>query len=307
MSHCSNPHGSPVLVGVFGGSGVYQLHNLNEVKYYAIDTPFGRPSGDICVAKVGGVDCAFLPRHGVGHVLNPSEVNYRANVYAMKVLGVRYLIAINAVGSLDSNYQPGDLVLVDQIIDRTTGRKSTFFENGIVAHCDFAFPTSAAFRKLARDAVHRTFPGLAAGKEGWRLHEQGTSVTMEGPQFSTKAESLMNKQLGGHLIGMTTATEAKLAREAEMAYLVIAMVTDMDAWSDAPHVTEANVRKTLEQNVDKSRTCTLEVISALGKDFFTDPAHSLLKHAITTSPSAISKEVRERLAVLLASCPHLAP
>ncbi|ESL09031.1 methylthioadenosine phosphorylase [Trypanosoma rangeli SC58] len=307
MAHCSNPHGGPVLVGVMGGSGVYHLHTLGDAKYYAIDTPFGRPSADVCVATVGGVQCAFLPRHGVGHTLNPSEVNYRANVYAMKLLGVRYLIAINAVGSLASEYKPGDLVLVDQIIDRTTARKSTFFEDGIVAHCDYAFPISGAFRTLARDVLHRTFPGLAAGTEGWQLHESGTIVTMEGPQFSTKAESLMNKQLGGHLIGMTTAPEAKLAREAEMAYLVIAMVTDMDAWSDAPHVLGADVQKTMALNIEKTRKSSLELIAAVGAAPFADPAHSTLQHAIATVPSATTKEVRERLALLLANYPSYAP
>ncbi|RNF16130.1 methylthioadenosine phosphorylase [Trypanosoma conorhini] len=307
MSHCSNPHGSPVLVGVMGGSGVYQLHTLADAKYYAIDTPFGRPSAEVCVATVGGVACAFLPRHGVGHTLNPTEVNYRANVYAMKLLGVRYLIAINAVGSLDSAYQPGDLVLVDQVIDRTTARKSTFFENGLVVHCEFAYPTSQAFRALSREVLHRTFPGLAEGTERWRLHESGTIVTMEGPQFSSKAESLMNKQLGGHLIGMTTAPEAKLAREAEMAYLVIAMVTDMDAWSDAPHVVGSQVQETMARNVEKTRKSSLEIITAVGAAPFTDPAHSVLQNSITTSPSAITKEVRERLALLLANYPHLAP
>lgn len=194
-----------------------------------MDTPFGRPSGLVCVAKVRNVTCAFIPRHGPHHSFNPTQVNYRANICALKQLGVKYVLAINAVGSLDDRYQPGDLVVVDQLIDRTYGRKSTFFEGGIVVHADFAHPTSHLFSKLAYTAMLHCFPGVGEGTADFSIHPSGTLVTMEGPQFSTKAESLMNKQLGGHLIGMTASTQAKLAREAEMAYCLVAMVTDMDA------------------------------------------------------------------------------
>ncbi|ORC85071.1 methylthioadenosine phosphorylase [Trypanosoma theileri] len=318
----SNPHGSEVLVGVIGGSGIYRLDALKDAKYYTIDTPFGAPSGEVCVANVNGVACAFIPRHGPNHSLNPSEVNYRANIYALKLLGVRYLLAVNAVGSLDAACHPGDVVLVDQVIDRTVGRPSTFFEKGIVAHVDYAYPTSNAFRQLAYDAILKVFPDSAAPVENvnkddemssyaarpWRLHKSGTAVTMEGPQFSTRAESLWNKSLGAHLIGMTTATEAKLAREAEMAYLVIATVTDMDSWCDGiPHVQAVDARRVMAANAEKSQKIMVEIIDAIGRSRFTDPAHSSMAYAVCTKPEAITREVRLRLAPLLAKYPQFAP
>ncbi|KAH9588779.1 Nucleoside phosphorylase domain [Trypanosoma melophagium] len=318
----SNPHGSEVIVGVIGGSGIYRLEALQDAKYYAIDTPFGAPSGDVCVANVRGVACAFIPRHGPNHSFNPSEVNYRANIYALKLLGVRYLVAVNAVGSLDAACHPGDVVLVDQVIDRTVGRPSTFFEKGIVAHVDFAYPTSKTFRQLARDAILHVFPEAAAPVEAtnkddqmsvyasrpWRLHESGTAVTMEGPQFSTRAESLWNKSLGAHLIGMTTATEAKLAREAEMAYLVIATVTDMDSWCDGiPHVQAVDTWKVMAENAERSQRIMVEVIDSIGRNNFTDPAHSSMANAVCTKPDAITREVRLRVAPLLAKYPQFAP
>lgn len=307
-SGTTNPHGSQVIVGVIAGSGLYKLFTAeNDVKYYKIETPFGSPSADVCVAVVNGVSCAFIPRHGSGHTLNPSEVNYRANIYALKLLGVRYLIGINAVGSLDSAFMPGDLALVDQIIDRTTKRQTTYFEDGIVAHVDYAFPTSRIFRFAARDLIHKSFPGLSEGKLGWRLHEKATTVTIEGPQFSTKAESQWNKSIGAHLVGMTTSTEAKLAREAEMAYVVIAMVTDMDAWSDAPHVIGNNVCNVMAENAEKTRKCVMQLIEMVGNNPFVDPAHSSLEHAICTKIDAVPKAVRQRLAIFLTKYSQFAP
>lgn len=308
MSAYANPHPEPVLIGVIGGSGVYKLNWLQDAKYYNIDTPFGRPSADVCVAKVDGITAAFLPRHGVHHTLTPSEVNYQANICALKQMGVRYIIAINAVGSLDARYRPGDLVLVDQMIDKTMGRKSTFFGNGIVSHVDFAFPTSKKMIEVAHAAMLECFPEVKQGTAGWSIHPSGTLVTMEGPQFSTKAESLSNKQIGGHLIGMTASTEARLAREAEMAYLTVAMVTDMDAWSDEPHVDVSIVMKTVHDNAEKAQLYPPFIIRAVSAAGLDDPAHDSLKYAIVTPPEGVPAETRARLAPLLAKkYPQYAP
>ncbi|KPA73338.1 putative Methylthioadenosine phosphorylase [Leptomonas pyrrhocoris] len=296
----ASPHPEPVVIAVIGGSGVYKLDFLEGAKYYDIDTPFGTPSAPICVAKVCNVFCAFLPRHGVHHQLNPSEVNYRANICALKQLGVRYIIAINAAGSLDADYTPGDLVVCNQLVDRTVARKSTFFENGIVAHVDFAYPMSRTLNTLTTAALKDCFEDEAAEGTGkFKIHSSGTIVTMEGPLFSTKAESLLNKQLGGHLIGMTTSTEAKLAREAEIAYVTVAMVTDMDAWSDAPHVDTKQVLKTVAANAEKAQRYPPLIIRALAENLFDDPAHHALANAVMTEPEGISQEVRQRLQPIL--------
>lgn len=304
-----SPHPHPVLIGVIGGSGVYKLEGLENPVYYDIATPYGSPSGSVCVAAVDGVACAFLPRHGPHHCLNPTEVNYRANICAMRQLGVEYLIAINAVGSLDAAYTPGDLVLCDQIIDRTVARPSTFFEGGVVAHVDFAHPTSQQLSEVVFGALLECFPGAVVGGDGgFTVHRRGTLVTMEGPQFSTRAESLFNKQIGGHLIGMTSATEAKLAREAAVAYAVVAMVTDMDAWSDAPHVDVSAVMAVMAANVEKAQRYPLAIVKAVNANLFDDPAHHALDFAVMTKPEHMSVELKQRLAPLLAKkLPQYAP
>ncbi|KPI88052.1 putative Methylthioadenosine phosphorylase [Leptomonas seymouri] len=304
----ASPHPEPVVIAVIGGSGVYKLNCLADAKYYDINTPFGPPSAPVCVAKVSGVTCAFLPRHGVHHQYNPSEVNYRANICALKQLGVRYVVAINAAGSLDADYTPGDLVVCDQLVDRTFARKSTFFEKGIVAHVDFAHPMSQALRDITIAALKDCFAEEAAEVGGkFKIHTSGTIVTMEGPQFSTKAESLLNKRLCGHLIGMTTSTEAKLAREAEIAYVTVAMVTDMDAWSDAPHVDTTQVLKTVAANAEKAQRYPPKIIKAISESLFEDPAHNALAYAVMTAPDSITRETRERLAPILGKYPKYAP
>lgn len=304
----ASPHPEPVVIAVIGGSGVYKLDCLEDQKLYDMTTPFGKPSDQICVAKVSGVTCAFLPRHGVHHQHNPSEVNYRANICALKQLGVRYIIAINAAGSLDEKYAPGDLVVCDQLIDRTFNRTSTFFDNGIVAHVDFAHPMSRTLRTVTLEAMRECFPEVWEGKSKFKIHSTGTIVTMEGPQFSTKAESLANKQLGGHLIGMTTSTEAKLAREAEIAYMTVAMVTDMDAWSDAPHVDTVQVMKVVAANVEKAQKYPPAIIKALSENLYDDPAHHALANAIMTKPEALTPEIRQRMAPIIAKkYPKYAP
>jgi len=289
----------PVLVGVIGGSGVYSMRCLENPTTVKIDTPFGSPSDEVVIATVRGVRCAFLPRHGRHHVFTPSEVNYQANIYAMKSLGVKYLMSITAVGSLDEDYQPGDLVLVDQIVDKTVARKSTFFGNGIVGHVPFGHPTCPAFRAVAAAAIKAALPDC-------KLHERGTLVTMEGPVFSTKAESLINKHQGAHLIGMTTATEAKLAREAEMAYITVSMVTDMDAWSDEPHVSVDKVMKTLKENGEKAQLYPPAVIEAIAKADATleSEAFNALQYAVMTDPAYFPAQRKEDMKLFLAKYPH---
>lgn len=269
-----------VTVGIIGGSGVYKMDCLENATPFTVTTPFGSPSDELIVATVKGVKCVFIPRHGKNHVVTPTEVNYRANIFALKMLGVKYLLSISAVGSLCEEMQPGDLVLIDQIIDRTFGRQTTFFGEGIVAHVPFGHPVCDKVHDVAVDAVKKALPQI-------KVHSKGTLVTMEGPVFSTKAESMMNRQLGGHLIGMTTATEAKLAREAEIAFVSVCMVTDMDAWVDENHVDVAKVMKVLHDNAEHAQTFTATVIEALGTSNIESDAFSALSVAIMTKPHAM--------------------
>jgi len=288
----TSPVSEPVLYGVIGGSGVYRMDGLEDPKEYAITTPFGEPSDKITVAKVNGVSCAFLPRHNRHHYYTPTEVNYRANIYALKVLGVKYLLSITATGSLQEHMRPGDMVVVDQLIDKTFTRPSTFFGEGCVAHTVFAHPICSIFAKKAAAAIERSLPEV-------KVHHKGCLVTMEGPAFSTKAESLHNKKNGGDLIGMTTATESKLAREAEMAHCVIAMVTDMDAWSDEPHVDVSVVIATLTRNGNNAQIFTKAIIDELAKEEFVSEAHSALAVAIMTPKDVIPYSTRRKLEPLI--------
>ncbi|CCW61315.1 unnamed protein product [Phytomonas sp. EM1] len=306
----TNPHSEPVVFGFIGGSGVYKLSCMQEPRYYDIETPFGKPSCPICVAKIEGVWCAFLARHGIHHTFLPSEVNYRANICALKQLGVRNLFTINTVGSLDANYRPGDLALVSQFIDRTVKRESTFFGNGLVAHVEFASPTSVELSRITYNALKGCFAQenvefaenpASPRKEGvsFRVHAASTLVVIEGPTFSTRAESLSHKHSGGHLIGMTSCPEARLAREAEMAYVVVAMVTDMDAWDDAPHVGLEGIVKVMALNTAKAERIPSAVVAALKGASVDDPAHHALEHALVTAPEHVPKAQKERLAPLL--------
>ena len=283
---------APVLVGVIGGSGVYKMEMLKNTEQVTISTPFGAPSDQITIATLHGIRCAFIPRHGRNHTLTPTEVNYRANIFAFKTLGVKYLISVTAVGSLKEDRKPGDLVVVDQLIDQTKNRVSTFFGNGIVAHVPFGHPTCQKFNKLAVDAITKALPGV-------KVHPAGTLVTMEGPVFSTKAESLFHRQIGGDLIGMTTATESKLAREAEMAHLCVAMVTDMDAWLDEDHVDVEKVIKTLTENAAHAQVYLSAIIEEIAKNPFQSDAHDALKVAIMTKPELVPFPIKRDLAPLI--------
>ncbi|HZS93568.1 MAG TPA: S-methyl-5'-thioadenosine phosphorylase [Chloroflexota bacterium] len=232
-------------VGIIGGSGLYQMDALRDVGEIELDTPFGRPSDTVTLGTLDGVRVAFLPRHGRGHRLLPSEIPYRANVYAMKALGVSNLISISAVGSLREDYRPMDMVLPDQLYDRTKNRESTFFGGGIVAHVSFAEPFCSRLRSVVAEASRQVVA---------RTHDAGTYVCMEGPAFSTRAESDTYRRLGFDIIGMTALPEAKLAREAGMCYAVLGQVTDYDCWHpDHAGVTGEMVMANVARNVANAK------------------------------------------------------
>ena len=283
-----------VLYGIIGGSGVYKMEFLQNIVEYDMESPYGSPSDKVAVADFDGIKCAFLPRHGRHHTFTPTEVNYRANIYVFKQLGVKYLLSVTAVGSLQPHLRPGDLVLCSQFIDKTVHRKSTFFGEGCVAHLPMGLPYDPKLRQIAFEAVQAVLPDV-------KVHNGGCTVTMEGPAFSTKAESLANKQMGGDVIGMTTATETKLAREAEMAHVVVSMVTDMDAWSDEPHVTVETVIKTLTQNGKNSQIFTRAILNAISKaeGTFECEAHTALKFGVMTPKEMIPKETYNRLELFI--------
>ncbi len=277
-------------VGVIGGSGLYEMSGLAEVREVRPDTPFGPPSDAITIGKIEGVATAFLPRHGRGHRLLPSEVPAAANVYALKTLGVERIISVSAVGSLKEEVHPLHVLVPDQLIDRTRQRSGTFFGDGLVAHVGFADPfCSALSRVMAEEA--RT-----AGAE---VHKGGAYVVIEGPSFSTRAESFLYRSWGASVIGMTALPEAKLAREAEMCYATLAMVTDFDTW----HETEASVSaelviENLTKNVERSREVVRNAVPRLTGERDCDCA-SALKNALLTSGESVPEAARQRLAPLI--------
>ncbi|RRR73381.1 MAG: S-methyl-5'-thioadenosine phosphorylase [Candidatus Viridilinea halotolerans] len=277
-------------IGVIGGSGLYAMEGLTEVEEVTLTTPFGDPSDAFVLGTVSGQRVAFLPRHGRGHRFNPSEVPARANTHAFKQLGVKYLIAVNAVGSLREDYAPSHVVIPDQIYDRTKGiRPATFFEGGVVAHVGFDRP----FCPLLSQRLYS-----AAQKAGATVHQGGTLVVMEGPAFSTKAESEENRRRGHSLIGMTSLPEAKLAREAEIAYATLAMVTDYDVWHpDHDAVTIESVVAVLMANATLAQRIVATAVALIG-DGFASPAHSAMATAIITDRGRIPDAARERLAVI---------
>jgi 5'-methylthioadenosine phosphorylase len=242
-------------IGIIGGSGLYDMAELTDREEKTLTTPFGDPSGPYVLATLRGKRVAFLARHGKGHRLNPSELNYRANIFGMKMLGVEWIVSASAVGSLQEKYAPTDLVFPDQFIDRTRGRISTFFSNGIVAHVGFSHPLSHHLATLAADC---------AAESGAKAHRGGTYVCMEGPQFSTLAESNLYRSWGGDVIGMTNLQEAKLAREAEIAYATMALVTDYDCWHpDHDSVTIDMIIGYLTANVKMAQEVIAKVIERL--------------------------------------------
>ena len=242
-------------LGVIGGSGLYDIEGLENTQWIKVDTPWGAPSDEILFAELDGVKLRFLPRHGRGHILSPSDVNYRANIDAMKRAGCTDILSVSAVGSLKDDYAPGHFVMVDQYIDRTFKREKSFFGEGLVAHVSMADPVCTRLSGLAADAAKAT---------GAKVHTGGTYLVMEGPQFSTRAESEMYRQWGCDVIGMTNMPEAKLAREAEMPYATIAMVTDYDCWHpDHGSVDVASVIAVLMQNAKTASGSIKQLVSTL--------------------------------------------
>ncbi len=279
-----------VTVGVIGGSGLYEIDGLTGVRSIRVRTPFGSPSDAIKVGMLEGIRVAFLSRHGQGHLLNPSEINYRANIFALKSLGVSQVISVSAVGSMKESIHPGDVVVPDQFIDLTKRRVSTFFERGLVAHVAFGEPICAELGRALRSAGEQV---------GATLHARGTYVCMEGPQFSTKAESRLYRQWGVDVIGMTNMPEAKLAREAELCYATLALVTDYDCWHETEEaVTVEAVLDTLHRNVALAKQILRTVMPS-----FAHPiecaCHRALDHAILTAPKRIPAAVRKKLSVLI--------
>jgi 5'-methylthioadenosine phosphorylase len=279
-----------VRIGIIGGSGLYDMAELTDREERVLSTPFGEPSGPFVLATLRGKRVAFLARHGAGHRLTPTELNYRANIFGMKMLGVEWIMSASAVGSLQEQYRPMDLVFPDQFIDRTRGRISTFFGNGVVAHVGFAHPLSHHLSSLAADC---------AAEVGARVHRGGTYVCMEGPQFSTLAESLLYRSWGADIIGMTNLQEAKLAREAEIAYSTMALVTDYDCWHpDHDAVTVEMIINNLTQNAKTAQQVIALVVERLEVDT-RDAAHSALATAIITRPDAIPEQTRRDLAPII--------
>ncbi|MFW6052100.1 MAG: S-methyl-5'-thioadenosine phosphorylase [Myxococcota bacterium] len=279
------------VLGIIGGSGLYEMDGLEEVEEKRVDTPFGPASDAIVSGRLGDTRMLFLPRHGRGHRFPPHRVPYRANVLALKMLGAEQIVSISAVGSMRENIHPGDIVLVDQFLDRTRSRPNTFFDDdGVVAHVEFADPVDAALSA----ALHR-----AAEKVGARAHRGGTYVCIEGPQFSSRAESNLFRSWDVSVIGMTNLPEARLAREAELPYATVALVTDYDCW----HQTEASVSvesviAILRKNVLTAQAILREVVKDL-PDPADSPATRALAQAILTAPDHISAEAREKLRPLI--------
>jgi 5'-methylthioadenosine phosphorylase len=277
-------------IGIIGGSGLYSMPGLENVREARLSTPFGEPSDAFILGEMEGRSVAFLARHGRGHTLLPSELNFRANIFAMKMLGVERILSVSAVGSLKEEHKPTDFVMPDQFIDRTFARMGTFFGDGIVAHVGFGDPVCGTVLKTFADACDTV--GVV-GKRG------GTYVCMEGPQFSTRAESNLYRSWGADVIGMTNLQEAKLAREAEICYATMAMVTDYDCWREGhDDVTVDQVVAVLHQNAENAAKVVKAAITAMPVER-TCACGSALKYAVLTDRKAIPEAVKERLALLL--------
>jgi 5'-methylthioadenosine phosphorylase len=277
-------------IGIIGGSGLYSMPGLTNTREKRVETPFGEPSDAFVLGDLEGRKVAFLARHGRGHKLLPSELNFRANIYALKKLGVERILSVSAVGSLKEEHKPTDFVVPDQFIDRTFHRESTFFGNGIVGHVAFGDPVCATVAKAIADACAAS--GVV-GKLG------GTYVCMEGPQFSTRAESNLYRSWGADVIGMTNLQEAKLAREAEICYATMAMVTDYDCWREGhDDVTVEQIVAVLNQNAANAAKVVRAAVAAMPKDR-TCACATALQYAILTNPAAIPTETRERLDLLV--------
>lgn len=277
-------------VGIIGGSGLYDMEGLKEPKWVRVDTPFGKPSDEYLTAELSDREIVFLPRHGRGHKLLPSELNYRANIYGMKFLGVEYILSVSAVGSLKEEIKPLDFLVADQYVDRTNqSRKTTFFGDGIVAHIGFANPSCDILNKLIYQAGETL---------GFNMHEKGTYLNMEGPAFSTKAESNLYRSWGMDVIGMTNMPEARCAREAEMCYSTLAMVTDYDCWHGSEDVSVDMIIQNLLKNVENAKKILKEVIPQIpqARDCI---CSSALKEAIITDKNLIPEDTKKKLDIII--------
>ncbi len=277
-------------IGIIGGSGLYAMEGLSEIKSVSVATPFGKPSGKIVIGKLNGVSVAFLPRHGVGHTITPSEINFRANIYAFKKLGVTAILSVSAVGSMKKEIAPGHIVVPNQFYDLTKGRKSSFFGNGVVAHVSLADPTCPELSETISSAAESV---------GATVHRGGVYLCMEGPQFSTRAESEVHRKWGVSVIGMTNATEAKLAREAEICYVTVALSTDYDCWhvSEEPVTTEM-VIQVLLANVALSKKIIAAAVRKIAPDR-TCRCGAALKNAVVTDRRLIPAKTRKDLDIFL--------
>src|SRR5271165_1547625 len=277
-------------IGVIGGSGLYAMSGLSDAREIRVKTPFGNPSDAIVVGTLEGKRVAFLARHGRGHRILPTELNFRANIYAMKLLGVQRIISVSAVGSLQEDLRPGQFLVPDQFFDSTKGRISTFFGNGIVAHVTFDKPTCAHLSTVLADACIST---------AVPVHRKGTYICMEGPQFSTLAEALFHRAMKFDVIGMTNVTEAKLAREAEICYATVAMITDYDCWHPShDSVTVAQIIATLNQNSSNAQNVLREAVRTVHSER-TCKCGEALKHAILTDPKVIPAKTKKNLSAIL--------
>ena len=278
-----------VKVGIIGGSGVDQIPGIKDLREVEVKTPFGKPSGNLIIGILENVPIVFLSRHGKGHIISPTEINVRANIYALKSLGVEQIISISAVGSLREEIKPRDFVIPDQLFDRTHSRPSTFFSEGIVAHISFADPYCKELAKIIYEI---------AREKQYAVHLGGTYVCIEGPQFSTRAESKVYRSFGFSIIGMTNLPEAKLAREAEICYATIALVTDYDVWKEGEEVTVERVLENVRVNVENVKGLIKMVIPRLQRERKCECA-SALAGAIQTAKDSIDKEVAKKLDLLI--------
>ncbi len=278
-------------IGIIGGSGLYAMEGFSDVEEVAVETPFGRPSDHFMVGTLEGRRVAFLPRHARGHKLLPSELDFQSNIFAMKLLGVERILSVSAVGSLKEQYAPLHIVLPDQFVDRTTQRKSTFFGRGLVAHVGFAHPFCAPLTQVA---------AAACAEAGARHHVGGTYVCIEGPHFSTRAESELYRSWGMDLVGMTNLQEAKLAREAEICYVTFAMVTDYDCWHpDHDAVTVEQVVANLTRNAAMAQAVLRAAVRRVPREPRACECASALKYALLTAPSAVPDSVKRELRPLV--------
>jgi 5'-methylthioadenosine phosphorylase len=279
-----------IEIGVIGGSGLYQMEGLRIDQQVTADTPFGQPSSALSLGELEGRPVVFLARHGLGHVLSPSDINYRANIYALKQLGVKRVISVSACGSLREDYAPGDIVIPDQIYDNTRKRETSFFGKGMVAHASVADPFCPQLSAFIADSIQA---------EQGTVHRGGAFVTIEGPRFSTRAESNTYRAWGMSIVGMTTSTEAFLAREAELCYAVLAHVTDYDVWRSTEEPVNVDmVMSTVQSNTDLAQRAIRRVVAQLPEERDC-PCGDAMSSALTTLPAHIPDDVRERLSLLI--------